>query len=220
MDKNFEIADIIVAFMKGEVTPEQLVRLDEWLDESDENKRLFISLQDEKNFEHQIEVRDELDIERAFDRVKVRKRVKKYWDIGKISIAASIAIFMMASVMMLYKNEGSRTQSSLGQELITGGSNRALLTLSTGVQVVLDKQDTLLQSNMARIRVDGTKGVSYEVKDDIVSSELSYNTMEVPARAEFQLVLSDGTKVWLNAGSRLRYPERFVGNEREVELTG
>lgn len=107
---------------------------------------------------------------------------------------------MMASVMMLYKNEGSRTQSSLGQELITGGSNRALLTLSTGVQVVLDKQDTLLQSNMARIRVDGTKGVSYEVKDDIVSSELSYNTMEVPARAEFQLVLSDGTKVWLNAG--------------------
>lgn len=79
MDKNFEIADIIVAFMKGEVTPEQLVRLDEWLDESDENKRLFISLQDEKNFEHQIEVRDELDIERAFDRVKVRKRVKKYW---------------------------------------------------------------------------------------------------------------------------------------------
>ena len=220
MDKNFEIADIIVAFMKGEVTPEQLVRLDEWLGESDENKRLFISLQDEKNFEHQIEVRKELDIERAFDRVKTRKRVKKYRGIGKISIAASIAIFVMASVVMLYTNNESHVESSFGQEFITGGTNRALLTLSTGVQVELDRQDTLLQSNMARIRVDRTMGVSYEVDGDATSSELVYNVMEVPTRAEFQLVLSDGTKVWLNAGSRLRYPERFVGNEREVELTG
>ena len=222
MDKSFGIADIVVALMKGEATPGQLVRLDEWLEKSDENRRLFISLLDEKNFEHQIEVRKELDIEHAFNRVKAKKRARvgKYRGIWKISIAASIVVLVMASVMILYTNNGPGMESSLGQEFITRGTNRALLTLSTGVQVVLDKQDTLLQSNVARIRVDGTKGVSYEVEGDVASFELAYNTMEVPARAEFQLVLSDGTKVWLNAGSKLRYPERFVGNERQVELTG
>lgn len=220
MDKSFEIADIIVAFMKGEATPEQLVRLDEWIGESDENKRLFVSLQDEKNFEHQIEVREELDIERAFGRMKARKRVKEYRGLGKISVAASIAIFVIASVVMLYTNSEIRVESSLGQKFIAGGTNRGLLTLSTGVQVELDRQDTLLQSSMARIRVDGRMGISYEVEGDVASSELAYNTMEVPARAEFQLVLSDGTKVWLNADSKLRYPERFIGNERQVELTG
>lgn len=50
MDKGFEIADIIVAFIKGNATPEQIVRLDEWQNESDENKRLFVSLLDETNF--------------------------------------------------------------------------------------------------------------------------------------------------------------------------
>lgn len=50
MDKGFEIADIIVAFIKGDATPEQIVRLDEWQNESDENKRLFVSLLDETNF--------------------------------------------------------------------------------------------------------------------------------------------------------------------------
>ena len=50
MDKGFEIADIIVAFIKGNATPEQIVRLDEWQNESDENKRLFVSLLDETTF--------------------------------------------------------------------------------------------------------------------------------------------------------------------------
>ena len=70
MDKGFEIADIIVAFIKGNATPEQIVRLDEWQNESDENKRLFVSLLDETNFDLQVRVRKELNIEKAFNQVK------------------------------------------------------------------------------------------------------------------------------------------------------
>ena len=78
MDKGFEIADIIVAFIKGNATPEQIVRLDEWQNESDENKRLFVSLLDETNFDLQVRVRKELNIEKAFNQVKSRKRGKEW----------------------------------------------------------------------------------------------------------------------------------------------
>lgn len=59
------------------------------------------------------------------------------------------------------------------------------MTLSTGEQILLDKQDTLLQSDITRIRVASDKGVTYESIEGDSSIQLAYNTMEIPPRANF-----------------------------------
>ena len=70
MDKNFDIADCIVAFIKGIATPEQMVRLDVWLEESDENRRLLASLLDESVYEQRREKWGQLELNESFENVR------------------------------------------------------------------------------------------------------------------------------------------------------
>ena len=106
---------------------------------------------------------------------------------------------------------------------IEHGSAKARLELADGRKVNLD-QETCLQLE----EVDGTKilttdnMVKYAGRDSLAacSMEMKYNTLIVPRGGEFALELMDGTRVWLNAESKLRYPVNFVGNERRVEMAG
>ena len=60
----------------------------------------------------------------------------------------------------------------------------------------------------------------YTNGDTIVEKQVKYNTLEIPRGGEYALQLADGTRVWLNAGTSLRYPVAFSGQERRVELRG
>lgn len=85
---------------------------------------------------------------------------------------------------------------------------------------MLSQQDTLLQSEEISIRVNRAGEAVYETKDSVAPSSTTYNIMEVPQGAEYHLTLGDGTKVWLNSGTKLRYPVKFTGDVRFVELNG
>ena len=221
MDKNFEIADIIVAFIKNEATPRQISVLDDWINESEANKRLFISLLDEVAFEQRLDRSRVLELEDAFGKVRARVRKSKrgYW--RYVAVAASVAVVVAIGGIMAYwvgipEKQGIVTR----QQSIYVGKRRAFLTLGTGEKVALESQDTLLRGKAMNIRIQENGEVFYEMADSIAPAEVEYNIMETPRGAEFQLVLSDGTKVWLNAGTKLRYPVKFIGKERRVELTG
>lgn len=221
MDKNFEIADIIVAFIKNEATPRQISVLDDWINESEANKRLFISLLDEVAFEQRLSSPSMLEVEDAFGKVRARVRKSKrgYW--RYVAVAASVAVVVAIGGIMAYwvgipEKQGIVTR----QQSISVGKSRAFLTLGTGEKVALESQDTLLRGKAMNIRIQENGEVFYEMADSIAPAEVEYNIMETPRGAEFQLVLSDGTKVWLNAGTKLRYPVKFIGKERRVELTG
>lgn len=107
--------------------------------------------------------------------------------------------------------------TTIGKDL-PPGKEGAILTLADGSQILLDtvKNGTRLQVN----------GIAMEMKNgQLLYSEgntgaSAYHTMSTPRGRQFQLQLPDGSQVWLNAASSIRYPSSFSGNERKVEITG
>lgn len=104
-------------------------------------------------------------------------------------------------------------------ENITPGRNQAILTTGEGEQVVLSGSSLKNRGVGSGVNIDydSLQGVTYKLS---ATAELSYHTLRTPRGGEYRLVLSDGTIVWLNAESELRYPTDFRGNKREVVLIG
>lgn len=107
------------------------------------------------------------------------------------------------------------------EERIVPGSGKAVLVLSGGVQVALGVDEEVFRrdTNGVALKADSAVLV-YENTSEAVAVKPKYNELIVPRGGEYALQLADGTQVWLNADSRLRYPERFGTGCREVELSG
>lgn len=101
------------------------------------------------------------------------------------------------------------------------GKNGAILTLSNGQQLVLDSlgNGVIASENGAKILIRNGQ-LAYEGQQDETSGTVLYNTISTPRGRQFAMTLPDGSRVWLNAVSSLRYPLNFTGDLREVELSG
>lgn len=140
--------------------------------------------------------------------------------------AAAIIICMLSvSLYFLFKPQPARQISktenikSPANDVAPGG-NKAILTLANGTSIILDSaaNGTLTtQGNSKILKLNGM--LSYNTLKN-KSSEVLYNTISTPRGGQYELMLSDGSKVWLNAASSLRFPASFVGKERKVELLG
>lgn len=103
---------------------------------------------------------------------------------------------------------------------VTPGTNKAVLTLADGSTLLLDDaQNGALtkQGNTTVLKLDGK--IAYQAARS-ASKEVVYNKITTPRGGQYQIVLPDGSKVWLNAASSLRFPTAFTGKERRVEITG
>ena len=102
---------------------------------------------------------------------------------------------------------------------IVPGSRKAVLRLSDGREVTLEKETTcvLTEEDGTRISVGGQEHIVYQAVSQ-EQEKLAYNTITVPRGGEYSLVLSDGTRVWLNAETELTYPTVFGKGERKLML--
>lgn len=107
------------------------------------------------------------------------------------------------------------------QHDVAPGGNKAVLILADGSSIVLDSahNGSLAQQGNTKILKLDAGQLSYKT-GATVTGQVLYNTIATPRGGQYQVTLADGTEVWLNAASSLRFPTTFVGNERVVELTG
>lgn len=133
--------------------------------------------------------------------------------------AAAVLVVLASGAYWWVTNKENHQRAELVQQTtnIMPGREGAILTLADGTQVSLDSvrnATVALQGGVTAKVVDGS--LVYEGK----GSEIVYNTMTTPNGRQFQMTLPDGSRVWLNAASSIRYPTVFAGEERRVEITG
>jgi transmembrane sensor len=122
----------------------------------------------------------------------------------------------------LKKSEAKHAVSEAKSDISPGG-NIATLTLADGRKISLTdaKNGQLAEQSGIKISKTADGQLVYNITNAENSSlSLSYNTIETPPGGQYQVILPDGSKVWLNSASSLRYPVRFTGNERKVEISG
>lgn len=138
--------------------------------------------------------------------------------------AAAIIIFVTGTVF--WKQYGTKQQPVIAKIIhkspldIEPGRDGAILTLADGSQIILDSLGNGIITAQSGVRVVLKSGQLTYQPTGKPGVGITYNTMSTPRGRQFQLLLPDGTKVWLNAASSLRYPTLFTGNERIVEITG
>lgn len=218
------IANLICKYIKGTISGEESLILEVWKNASEYNQQLFDEFVchtfiDRKQIEEHL-----CDYPGAYRKVILRKdkfvRQKRYRKWGsRVAIAAIMAGISITALLPFREevNEGVLTKQ---EKAIVAGRSKAVLVLSDGSNVVLTDspaKDTLLLENGSQIVQERGK-VSYQgVEKGIPSMS---NTLRVPRGGNFIVTLDDGTVVYLNSVSELRYPVQFAGNERRVYLSG
>ncbi|WP_341835870.1 FecR domain-containing protein [Chitinophaga pollutisoli] len=142
-------------------------------------------------------------------------RRMRWWYAAAAVLALAIAI---PYGWKLWKGkQPAGTTASITHD-VAPGKEGAILTLGNGEEIVLDSLGNGLVASQQGTRITLQNGsLAY---DDAAAKDITFNTMTTPRGRKFQLVLPDGTKVWMNAGSTLRYPTAFTGAERRVEMSG
>lgn len=147
---------------------------------------------------------------------------------GWVKIAAAVLIFASVGFYFVQRQKMGAVKNNVAANTtarIVPGSNKAILTLATGKSIVLDSAANGALANLGKSQVNKVSDgkLVYDVLPNATHAGVNavlYNTLTIPPGGQYQVVLPDGTQVWLNSSSSLSYPTEFTGNSRTVKLTG
>lgn len=218
LERNFRIAYLIGHFIQENLTEEEERELEYWMQQSDQNLQLFEDLTDEKMVTDFMQWYYERDTERNLQEVKQRlqfskpKKIIPFW---QYAAAACIILLLGTGVYFVafHSNKEQPVQSYQPPSDIAPGQASATLTLSNGQRIsIAGLKDTVINSQVS-------------IQDGVVvysnaAAAPEYHELSIPRKGFYELVLPDGSKVWINSVSSIRYPSKFTGPDRRVTVTG
>ena len=223
------ILALIEKYFSGTITPAERDNVNQW----------YHSFNDD---EIEVELYDNENEEQLFEKIRSRLLETIHHDEGqqknvrsnrkwRISAAAAIAVLILLSTAYwMFSSKPSKQEitttlpETKSENDIAPGGNRAVLTLADGSPVILDSVSNGIIGHQGNTKVQKLNNglLVYVVNGRQVSEndEAFYNKITTPRGGQYQVTFTDGSKVWLNAASSIRFPVVFTGKYRKVEITG
>lgn len=235
MDNNYEAyqyAVLIVKYLRGELSAVEQIKLNEWIKENPENALLLEKLQDEGLVKAELDFLASINTRDAWQNIMLRTQkisfTHKVFTFLQQWKYAAILLALLSVSMLFYRSPlpASRQMAVVAVKSkykndIPPGTDKAKLTLADGSVILMDGHTSGMVKSYAGLNITSNNGVlSYKALSGNKGITNYYNTINTPAGCKYQVTLPDGTMVWLNSESTLKFPIVFNSHERRVYLTG
>lgn len=211
---------LIYKKIEGRINTEENRLFEEWYQDR-KHQQYFNKIRTYYELQHEPSIEKE-ETETAWKKLKeriqtdIRSRKHRIWK----TCSAAASIILLLALYQILMNLSTNEHKTDGKAEIIPGRHNAILELADGSSLNLNR---LTQENKTRIEqnvhIDSNR-LSYRHRSKDNRRKLEFNKISVPRGGEFQLILSDSTKVWLNSDSRLRFPIAFGSDKREIYLEG
>ena len=221
MKNPFEFAKELLRYNRGELSEVEKERVEEILSKVKGLDELAGELKDKKRIENELSVVGSFNVEKALVRLKKRQHGRKRLFLSWVA-AASVVVIAGISVFLLLDRETDVVNLPV-VEKIEPGKATVTLEMASGLKYRLDTLSSVVCNNRANVAFDNNGGVLKVKEHDSTGQlrqEVGRNVINVPYGGTYTVELCDGTKVYLNSGTKLEFPSRFDGNVRSVSLKG
>ncbi|MGZ2369888.1 FecR family protein [Ancylomarina sp. YFZ004] len=225
ISEKIEISDLLSRFLGIGLDANEKIQLDIWLKEDVAHQSLLDDLINTEEREKRFELIERINLDYEWKRFQKNSTPKTISMPNRllevVRYAAVIALPMLIAGYLLFQNYNTN-QVAVNLPMIEPGTQTAHLVLSNGKKVSLDDMALhMKEANNEVIIENKERTLNYtSVNNKTENQSLIFNELLIGKGEEYQLVLSDGTRVWLNSETRLKFPVKFSKNRREVILEG
>jgi len=224
MEQNFQIASLLSKKIKGEISLEEEKQLQQWREKNQSNAVLYEKVLDDHTLLNKLEEYQLFDQAKTWSSLENRlfkTKVIRLEARRLLRYAALLIPFIMLAGLSYYWEDFSSSPLANVDEIIKPYEQKATLILANGDMLDLQSKTlTTIQEGRALL-INQNNSLKYTAEEKQKEIEpLIYNTLVTPKGGNYQLTLSDGTEVWLNANSSIKYPVVFTDSTREVFVEG
>ena len=220
--ENKSIYELIAEYSAVTISSADAELLRKMLEEDTNARCLFREIRETEKVLKSVQVQERIDPQKSWERIEAslivrpRRRQRLFWTIG---IAASVVLMLMFTSP--FSRQVEQCVPLVEQANIAPGGVKAMLRYENGETIDLTSltSSRIVTSDGSVLVNDSVKGLCYD-RGELENQPMKYHTLTVPAGGEYHFTLADGTRVWVNSASEVRFPNCFSGERREIYVKG